>query len=57
MQDYDDMMLQANTPHGAVVVRATPDYSVLRYDSVIEGRAPRAADEVEEWMARLNPAG
>ncbi|WP_203568828.1 FtsX-like permease family protein [Aestuariimicrobium ganziense] len=43
---YDDMMLQANTPHGAVVVRATPDYSVLRYDSVIEGRAPRAADEV-----------
>lgn len=43
---YDDLMLQATSPAGILLVRATPDYGVLANDSVIEGRAPRFDNEV-----------
>lgn len=43
---YDDMFLEAGSPAGTLRIRASKDYSILRTDNVVEGRAPQTSDEI-----------
>ncbi|WP_425307551.1 ABC transporter permease [Ammonicoccus fulvus] len=43
---FEDPLLQATSPAGTLMVKAMEDFSVLRDDSVVTGRAPRYPNEV-----------